>query len=245
VNTGSPIAIRPVSGLIPKAQHEEGGQMKKAIIISLILLASRSYSQSLQEFQDEIIQIKNKTNTSQQTVWWIPSEYWKMCLSGSVKQNELDAFVKSVDHYAIFCISMTTANSRGVVSSVCPDSIERHVRLLLEDGRVFLPIPRKKKTRELLIASTKFNPIFERLGSTSKTATLIAFENDKTKKPMLRTTDRTNFSIQLYDQEFKWKLPLVCLLPRKYCTQCRNDFEGDFLFCPFDKSTLVTVDKKQ
>jgi hypothetical protein len=44
----------------------------------------------------------------------------------------------------------------------------------------------------------------------------------------------------VYDQDFKWRLPLASLLPRKFDPKSNEDFPGNFDYNPFTGDKLKT-----
>ncbi len=174
-------------------------------------------------------------------VWWIPTEFWKAAMdSQHVDSAAARPVLASLDQYLVFAIIRASVGNGGqLVAARTREEIVVSSRLVV-DGHAIDPVPVDALSPIAAALFEKFRPVMaQMLGSFGGSMVLVAYPAKVGGQTLVDATRPGQFSYTLYDQTFRWRLPLGSLMPPRVDAKTGEEFPGNFLFSPYTGEPLV------
>lgn len=175
-------------------------------------------------------------------VWWIPDEFWRATLSANpdMSASGIERVVKTVHAYTLVAVMKGTLGSFGAMTYEREQTIRSELAILDSSGKQYKPLDEADVGPDLQNLLTMMKPILgNMMGPMGKNIDFYTFPaNTSDGKPFANPKKDGNFTVQLGEQKFQWRLPLGSLLPPKICPQCGEKLSGAYKFCPFDGTAL-------
>lgn len=192
-------------------------------------------------------QITTATPTEMTLVWWIPEEFWKASFAQSPGMTPVqsDELLKILRSYTMVSVATGDVGPTGGITYKSGDWVRANARLIDTEGIGVAP-----KTDDEIDADAKnlvqmFTPIMANMiGALGQNMHILLFPAKTTAGAKFASaTERGEVKVKLGAKEFKWRLPLDCLVPAKTCAGCGQECKGSWSFCPWCGKNL-TPEKK-
>jgi hypothetical protein len=213
--------------------------MKKLIAFFLIGCCTNAFGQNFKEvnFTEFIRETQqwNKENNRLQMVWWLPAEYWKVSLSqtNTVSSEAGNRILAMIKDYVLICTGdMTLQNADLDYKS--KEDVRKGLSLIDDAGRSYYPLADNELSQEATDIEEVLKPMFASLlGQMGKGMHVFYFKiQDSNGKNILDAYAKENFKVLQGGRSFTWHLPLVTLLPSKFCPIDQEKMKGNWNFCP-------------
>ncbi len=218
--------------------------IRKFTILFFIILSLSVYSQkktAMERMTEEIQQIKQTTKTLK-LVLWIPTEVWQAVMDeqnqGSPAQR--DYVTKLLDDYTILVAgdySLET-NDSGLEFTV--NDVRKSLTFFENGKKVNVLKESEVDDKVLSLMNEMMKPVFEQMIGKMGSGVDIFIYNNKNSagKRILDPYKSGNFTVEMGEDLFEWKLPLVSLMKEKVCKTDSAKFPGNYVYCPFHGTEL-------
>lgn len=176
-------------------------------------------------------------------VWWIPEAYWQAAFDRdpTITRADADAFLEMMRPYHLFAVVDGTIGMLGNAKFTPPDEVGRTIRLETPNGRRFAPLMPDALDQGATIVMSLFKPIIASMigpmGDNMFLAVFPAYDHEG--EPLLDLLSKGSFTLTVADQQFRFNLPLVSILPPKYDPVTGEQFPGNYIYSPFTGNLLV------
>jgi hypothetical protein len=175
-------------------------------------------------------------------VWWIPGEFWRESFASNpnMTPETTENFMKTLQPYMLLAVVKGKFGAFGGVTYQTENEIRSHLLLLDAQGNQYAPIDGTDISPDLQNFLSIMKPIMgNMLGAMGKNFDFYVFPAaGKDGRKIANPKVEGAFTVQLAGDNFKWRLPLGALLPKKTCPKCNEQFEGNFNYCPYDGTPL-------
>jgi hypothetical protein len=178
-------------------------------------------------------------------VWWIPEDYWRISFEQdpSITAAQAEEIIGVLNNYTIVLVVDGKIGIMGGVTYKSEPDTRAEIRFKDSEGVRYSPLGEDKIDADTKNFLSMLKPIFANmLGPMGENMNFFLFpsENKEGKKTAEAKAEGT-FSIELGENDFRWRLPLGSLLPSKECPTCKEILSGAFKFCPFDGAKLPDI----
>ena len=175
-------------------------------------------------------------------IWWIPEEFWRVSFEQdpSITSEQTEEFIKVLRPYTIVVAVDGEMGSFGGITYESEQTIRSLIRVIDNDGSTYRPLSGNSIDADCENFLAMMKPVFvNMLGPMGENMHFFLFpaENKKGKK-IADAGSEGNFSVELGQKNFKWRLPLGSLLLPKACPTCKEKLNGAYKFCPWDGTRL-------
>jgi hypothetical protein len=222
-------------------------------LIANIILAVTFLCMSADESFAQRINIDALTSETQKTsteadrvtvIWWVPEEYWQVTLAQDDKLTppQIEDFVRPLRQYTVFAVAEGKVGTYGAITYKPEDEVRKSIRLIDNSGIGYLPVSSDKIDSDTLAVLLMIKPVLANMnGPVGQNMHFVLFPaKDKAGKQIAPATTEGAFSLKFGASEFKWRLPLGSLLPRKICPTDGEELNGAWKFCPWHGEKLVS-----
>jgi hypothetical protein len=213
----------------------------KVIIFNLLFLSCISvFGQvnsdvNLFEYIKEI-QKWDKTGDKMALTFWIPNSYWSIALSSNnqVPPETIKQIENAFENYVFICALDVLINSDGTMTCTDESELSNTISLVDNNGKIYLPLSDNQISPMTKTLSSGIKPMFvQMLGQMGKGMYFYFFEvNNTNHKNLINEFEKGGFTIKHSNKEFKYILPLVTLLPPKFCPIDNEQMKGNWNYCP-------------
>ena len=176
-------------------------------------------------------------------VWWAPQEYWRATFSQDpiISQAQADEIVNFLRPYTIFFVVDGSMGKFGAVDYKSESEIRANIQVSDNQGVLYHPLSEDEVNQNAKDFLLMMKPVFaSMIGPMGQNMHAIVFPGKDAKgQPIADAKKEGNFSVKLYEGEFKWRLPLGVLLPEKICPQDGEKMNGAWKFCPWHGVALT------
>lgn len=174
-------------------------------------------------------------------VWWIPEDFWRLVLKDAeeLHANQIEEVVSLLSVYTI--VIVVEGRLVGTQAQYRPAAEVRSAfSLTLPDGRTQKPLADAEIGETGKVVIQTFKPMLAQLlGPLGKNMHVLFFPaTDDNGRRLLNPREPGLLAASLRGREFRWRLPLASLVPRKSCPTCKEELSGAFSFCPYDGARL-------
>ena len=188
------------------------------------------------------IQQWNKTDNKISLAWWVPNEYWSLALQGDkrIPKETVKQLENAFGDYVLIWACDLNINLNGTMNFTSGEEIRKTISVVDKQGKVHHPLEKNQITEEALIIVENMKPYFaQAIGQVGEGIYPFFFQiKDKNKENLINATLPGQFRVSHSNSEFLWKLPLVTLLPPKFCTVDNEKMKGNWLYCPIHGQKL-------
>ena len=215
----------PPSKAVAKVEKETEGGFK------VDLQAVVTETQKVRQNANEIV-----------VVWWTPYEFWQASFSQnpSISKTQIEDALKVLRPYTLIAVINGKIGAFGGITYKSEADIRSSVFIRDSHGTLYPPLSEDKiETNARNFLSIMKPMLANMLGPFGQNSHFILFPTENKKSRKIVDPKREGaFSLKLGEKEFRWRLPLGSLLPRKICPSCGEKLSGAYKFCPWDGTTL-------
>jgi hypothetical protein len=220
-------------------------------IVTILLLCLTFGTVSAQQAQKKANALVHETQKEGNragritVVWWVPPEFWRAALTanGTLPKDKIEEMVSSIQDVNVFAVIDGKVGSSGTADFVSAQELQKALQVRDTQNKPVALVPEEKQNDSARSMISMMQPLFASImGEFGKNLTLFVFEGknaDGSRK--MDPLKRGFFTVKLNEEEFRWRLPLGSLLPEGKCPKCKETFQGDYVFCPFDGKPLQAV----
>jgi hypothetical protein len=169
--------------------------------------------------------------------WWIPNSYWNIIFTGydQIPRETIDQLEETFADYIFICAEdiLIDINS-GTMKFTEESSIRKSISIIDINGNSYFPISKKETPSFMISLVENIKPIFSSaLGQMGEGLNFFFFKIlDANNKSIINEKESGGFIVKHSNCEFKWTLPMLSLLPPKYCPIDNEKMKGNWLYCP-------------
>lgn len=220
--------------------------MKKIITLLLCCYCSAGFAQTFKDvdFTEFVrdIQIWKKDNNRMQLVWWLPNEYWKVAFSqtNTVPPEVAGKVQDMIKDYVIICAGDMKFIKTELFFKT-KNEILPVLSLTDSAGKKYYPLAAKDITEDAVMVEEILKPMFSKIiGQMGAGINIFYFKvKDKNGKNIIDPYAKELFTVNMGETAFTWQLPIVSLLPPKFCPVDKEKMKGNWNFCPVHGDKLT------
>ncbi|HLT81430.1 MAG TPA: hypothetical protein VKZ86_10395 [Cyclobacteriaceae bacterium] len=215
--------------------------MMKVLLLAFLLsiplttIGQTETEVSLMDLMREIQQW-NKRDNKMSMVWWIPTEYWRISLKdyGGISQETIEQVEILFEDYLVLWACDLSVNPDGTMNFASEEEIGKSITVLVGDSLEYFPLADDQIDAEVLTVAESMKPIFaQTLGQMGQGLHYYFFKvKDEDGKNLVQAKRKGEFKVSHSNAEFFWKLPLVTLMPPKFCPVDKEKMNGSWNYCP-------------
>lgn len=190
-----------------------------------------------------LIKDSQKISTSNQRVtfaWWIPDQFWEESFrqEGALTEQQQTEFKKLLDPYTIFCVAALDIGPMGGIRGKNKELLLANTKLQI-GKTIVAPVSDEELEPDVKNLFTIMKPLLANMmGQMGQGMEFIIYRKDKFVRKNLDPLKPGSFQYKVYDETFRWRLPLGSLLPGKIDPATKEEFPGDYNFNPFTGEKL-------
>ena len=218
--------------------------MKKIILLFIFLVSFSLFSQQKKASEKLMLEIQqiHQNDKTMKMVWWIPTEFWQVVIEENNlgSQEQIDYIKNLLDDYMILLGGDYSFNSANDGAEFKVNNVKNTFVFYGIDGKKQTPLKDSEINQEgLRLIKNSLKRIFvQMLGKTGDGIEFFIYNNKKNKERIINPMSRGNFKVDIANESFVWKLPLVSLMEEKICPVDQQKMEGNWIFCPFHGEKL-------
>jgi hypothetical protein len=192
------------------------------------------------------IQIWEKNDNNLSLSFWIPISYWGINLTGNpqVPVEIIDQITYTFKDYVFICALNLEINYNG--STLYTNEEDLRKTLSIEDsiGQIYYPLEDSILTPHALYLLQSIKPMFSQMFGEMGVGMHFYFFSikDQEGNPIIDEYKKGKFTIRHSNKKFVYNLPLLCLLPPKFCPIDSAEMKGNWNYCPFHGLKLQKTD---
>ena len=213
-------------------------KMAAAMAVGL-LCAGVAGAVDLQELVKETQQTHN-VESKITFVWWIPQEYWEASLASNPNMDpkEKADFLGALEAYQVVAVAYVKTGLSGFTEISPETDLLTHLHFS-SGGKQLDPVPDDKVVPGARAILAALKPLLAgMIGQLGQGMHFIVYPGRDGANRLVDPNKSGAFQFSVYDQDFKWRLPLASLLPRKFDPKSNEDFPGNFDYNPYTGDKL-------
>ena len=189
-----------------------------------------------------IHETQQSTTVAQQLtlIWWIPVEFWDLSLANnpSVPPQAIEEVRKVFGDYQVFGVLRATTGLQGLSNVATRADLVGNARLEI-DGKVISPLDGDKVPPGVQAMLGAMRPMLSgMLGQLGQSMELVVYPATVDGQRINDPRKPGAFQYGLYDQTFKWRLPLASMMPKKIDPKTKEEFPGNYDYNPYTGGRL-------
>jgi hypothetical protein len=216
------------------------GTWRFALALAVGLLTTgAACAVDLQELVRDTQQVRN-VDSKMELVWWIPQEFWEASFAGNpnVTAASKAEFLGVLQDYQIVAVVYVKTSVAGF-TEVAPEADILANLHFESDGKRIDPVEASKIAPGAQAILGAIRPLVTgMLGQLGQSMHFVVYPSRDGTKRLVDPMQASAFQVSLYDQVFRWRLPLASLLPRKIDPKTHEEFPGNFDFNPYTGGKL-------
>ncbi len=214
----------------------------RGLLMTLLLVVFAADARAAQ-MQSLIQDLQRLTQKSGQTtmVFWLPQQYWQEMFDSNPALNAQTKtdMLKLLEAYTLVIFMRGKINTAGQPEGEAAEQLFKNTRLQV-NGRALQPLAENEISANTMVLLANLRPVLAAgLGQFGQQMHLAIFSNRNDGKPLLDASQSGNLNIKVYDEEFRWRLPLGSLLPEKRDSKTGEAFPGNYNFNPYTGEKLA------
>lgn len=215
--------------------------MKKLLMVITFLIGFSSFCQEnikvdVVDYIKEV-QIWKKQGNNMSFTFWIPTSYWEIALkdSPSVPPGYVNYISSLFQDYVFICALDLEINTNATMTYTLEQDLRNSISIVDGIGMEYFPLENDQITEEVFLMSETLSPMFaQMLGQMGEGMHFYFFEiKDKQGNNIIDEYTKGEFTVKHSNHDFKFQLPLVCLLPPKTCPKDGAEMKGNWNYCPY------------
>jgi hypothetical protein len=189
--------------------------------------------------------LQSQMNQTVRIAWWIPEEFWTESFKSNpaVSKTQMDQFISIIHPYTLIVAVDGKVGVMGGVTYSSENDVRTSIELTSPTGKKYSPIGDSLYTPDLKNFLSMMKPVLgNMLGQMGANMNFYLFQGDASDTlPLVSANSSGSFKVKLEDEDFKFRLPISALIPKRTCPECKETFPGTYMYCPYDgKKTKVT-----
>lgn len=216
-------------------------------VLAWLLVACPSWGHAQENPVDLQAIIKESQQTFQTSgamtlVWWMPESFFRAAIStnANLTAEKTEAFLKPLRDYTMVIVIDAKIGPIGGFTYTPLTELAGDVRLKDSTGNLYAPIDEAQINSDAKSFITLMKPMMAgALGSMGQNMNFFVFPSrGKDGAAIANEKGEGVFYVDVGKKEFRWRLPLSSILPRKVCPTCKESLSGAYKFCPYDGTKL-------
>jgi hypothetical protein len=219
-----------------------GKRCRTAAAIAVVFAIARVAQAA--DLLDLVRETQRFSNVAQQLtmVWWIPQEFWELSMSGSpdATPEGRAQVIATLEDYQIVALLRAKAGI-GTITDVQPRTNLLNNAWFEIGGKVIEPVAPEAITPGAQVMLGALKPALAGvLGTFGHSIELVIYPAKQGNVRLIDPSKVGSFQYTLYDQTFRWRMPLGSLLPKKFDPKTDEEFPGNYQYNPFTGGKLGT-----
>ncbi|MFT5055885.1 MAG: hypothetical protein ACI80H_000591 [Pseudoalteromonas distincta] len=214
--------------------------MKKTILISMIFCSMITFGQTNEEIdQVELtkeIQIWNKKDNKMSFAFWIPQSYWRIASKDNpeVLEENIALIETTFENYILLFAADISISANATFTYKDDSTLRSELKIIDFKGNEHFPISNDLLPPYISAIMANITPMFSQtFGQMGEGMHFYLFNNtDSKNRVLISEKERGDFIVKHSNNEFKWTLPLVSMMPEKYCPSDNQKMKGNWKYCP-------------
>jgi hypothetical protein len=221
--------------------------LTKTLLISLFLFAlcATPFAQNQKIDLNALVEEtqKDSDHPDEMTlVWWVPEAFWKTSFEQDkdVTPKQAEDFMKILRPYIVVIVVDGKIGTFGSMTYKTEALIKNNIQIVDGKGNSFRPLPEDKISSEAKTMLSIMKPVMvNMLGAIGQNMHFILFPAQNAKsEEIINVMKEGSLAVKLDAREFKWRLPLSSLVPRKVCPVDGETHNGAWKYCPWHGTEL-------
>jgi hypothetical protein len=230
--------------VLSRIKRSAGHLIAAWLFLAPAVAAAQGVSPDLNALVDETQQ-RSSEPQELSIVWWLPEEFWRLSAQSnpSLAPEVVDTLVARVHPYVIVGALSGHIGELASVRYASGDSLRNGIRLVDSTGAQFAPLDRDSLPAPIQGLLDLLRPMMASLlGNMGQNLNFFVFDGltpDGARR--LDPTRPGRFSIRLLGTDYRWRLPLASLVPKKRCPVDGELLSGAWRFCPWHGVELAVL----
>jgi hypothetical protein len=223
-----------------------------SVLVSVLAVGSGMAAAPAQSHKVDIEELLKETqkgspgSNEMTIVWWVPEQFWRASMAEDPGLTEagITEFIEVLSPYTLFIVVDGRLGPVGGVTYTSETELRARIELRDHDGTAYALVPAAKVTPDAENLLDMLKPVLANmLGPMGENMHMVLFPSKKADGRLIcDPKGEDSFTVALGEREFKWRLPLGSLLPKKICPTCGDELNGAYSYCPWDGTKLPQTD---
>jgi hypothetical protein len=222
-------------------RRQNGLRMAACWLVALAGCAAGVAQAGVQEIVRET-QRTTSTDGMLTQVWWMPQQFWEESLKANpaMPAAAREQMLATLSDYIMIAVLRARPGATGLTDVQSKADIAKNLRVEF-NGKLTEPVPAEQVSpaAQLLLAQLK-PAIAGMAGPVGAAMEFLVYPARVDGKATVDAAHDGSLQIVLYEQTFKWRLPLGSVLPARVDARTGEEFPGNYLFNPFTGGKLTT-----
>lgn len=170
-------------------------------------------------------------------LWWIPEEFWRASFAQTqdISPTQVEDFLKVLRPYFVLVAVDGSMGSIGGVTYKSEAAVREETQLIDFSGARYRALPEESVGPDVQNLLQMFKPVLgNMLGPLGQNMHFLLFPARTGKGSMIAEASKEGgFTIKMGANEYRWRLPLGSLIPRKTCPVDGEKLNGAWIYCPW------------
>jgi hypothetical protein len=214
--------------------------MRFALAFALALPAG-AYAADMAKLTMETRQITQGTDQTSTMVWWLTHAFWDTSLTANtaVTPAVRTQLMAALDEYLVFAVARVKPGASGAMEGRPSTELLENAKLEVNGKAIAAVAPAAVKPNAQAVLSSFKPALAGALGPIGAGMEFILYPNKQGTAKLVDELQAGQVSFALYEQTYKWRLPLGSLLPGKLDPKTNEDFPGNYQFNPYTGDKLA------
>lgn len=213
----------------------------RGLFLAVLLASSPAFAIDMQALMRDT-QRSSQSNGQLNLVWWIPLDFWKASLANNQQLSEQGkaTMLKTLQDYTLVALIHARIGAGGVMDAASMDDLIMNTRLQV-GAETIAPLKPADLNPAVSVVVATFKPLLSNLlGKVGQSMEILVYSNQAVNgKYQLDPRSAGAMQYTLYDQTYRWRLPLGSLLPNRVDPNTHEEFPGDYLYSPYTGAKLT------
>lgn len=219
-------------------------QRGAGILLLLISMGLFATSASAANLQDLVVETQRTAQRDGQMTmaWWMPQQFWQESMNAnpSVPAAAREQILTALSDYTIVAMMRARTGATGLTDVQSKAELMKNAQLEI-NGKVMAPLAPEQIAPGAALVLSQLKPALASMaGQLGQSLELVVYPAKADGKLLVDAAQSGALQIKLYDETFKWRLPLGSLLPAKVDAKTGESFPGNYQFNPFTGGKLGT-----
>jgi len=213
-----------------------------AVLFAALAIASNARAANIQQLIQDTQRV-SQDGGHLTLVWWIPQAYWQMSVNANtaLSPEGRAQTLKALEDYTVFVLVRATPGVGGIAEASSLDDMLLNSTLEV-GGETVRPISGDAISPQATNILATLKPVLSHLlGQLGQIMQVVVYPAKKDGKLIIDPTASGGFTYTLFDQTFRWHLPLGSLLPPRFDPKTKEQFPGNYEFNPYTGAKLSTT----
>lgn len=215
---------------------------RRALLAAVLALSMTCGQASAAGMQDIVRDTQRVATANGQitSVSWFPAQFWdeSMKANPAVPQQMREQMVAAMGDYAVFAVARAKLGLAGISDPQPKAELLKNLKVQL-NGKDIQPLDPAavSPVAQSLLGGMK-PALASNAGPLGQAMEFVVFPARADGKPLIDALQTGVLQVTLYDQSFKWRLPLGSVLPVRVDAKTGEEFPGNYQFNPYTGDKL-------